>query len=180
MTISVSRIWNILCTLYNVQDYIALFLIALFAGWSEERSVISRGFSTMVYMWGFGNVFTCWKHLNDSIISLRGEVWAHKTSLTPPHLIEVLVPGQESERSCICVFREGANRFCLFLRFFYWILELFRQCGMPCFILLQVWDFFHLTWFENLLLRVKVFHSLTSLICVVFLLCHGNQREKIP
>jgi hypothetical protein len=26
-----------------------------------------------------------------------------KTSLTRPHFIEVLVPSQESERSCICV-----------------------------------------------------------------------------
>ena len=28
---------------------------------------------------------------------------AHKTSLTPPLFIEVPVPSQESERSCICV-----------------------------------------------------------------------------
>ena len=31
------------------------------------------------------------------------EVWVHKTSLTRPHFIEVLVPSQQSERSCICV-----------------------------------------------------------------------------
>jgi hypothetical protein len=29
--------------------------------------------------------------------------WTHKTSLTPPLFIEVPVPCQESERSCICV-----------------------------------------------------------------------------
>ena len=46
--------------------------------------------------------FTHVKHLNDHIISLRGEVCAHKTSLTPPLLIEVPVPSQEGERSCIC------------------------------------------------------------------------------
>ena len=34
---------------------------------------------------------------------LLGEVWAHKTSLTSPVFIEVSVPSQESERSCICV-----------------------------------------------------------------------------
>ena len=28
--------------------------------------------------------------------------WGHKTNLTPPHFIEVPVPSQESERSCIC------------------------------------------------------------------------------
>ena len=31
------------------------------------------------------------------------EVWVHQTSLTPPHCIEVPVPSQESEPSCICV-----------------------------------------------------------------------------
>ena len=30
-------------------------------------------------------------------------LWAHKTTLTPPRSIEVQVPSQESERSCICV-----------------------------------------------------------------------------
>ena len=34
----------------------------------------------------------------------RGKVWSHKTSIIPPHLyIEVIVPSQESELSCICV-----------------------------------------------------------------------------
>ena len=42
-------------------------------------------------------------YLHDRIISLREKVWAHKTSLTKPFLIEVPVPGQESERSCICM-----------------------------------------------------------------------------
>jgi len=45
------------------------------------------------------------KHLHDRIIWLRGEVWAHKTSLTSQLFIEVPVPSQESERSCICVLR---------------------------------------------------------------------------
>ena len=35
---------------------------------------------------------------------MREEVWAHKTSLIPSHFIEVSVPSQESEWSCICVF----------------------------------------------------------------------------
>jgi len=35
------------------------------------------------------------KHLLDHIISLGGIIWAHKTSLTPPRFIEVLVPSQE-------------------------------------------------------------------------------------
>ena len=41
--------------------------------------------------------------LHESIISLRGEVWIHKTSLMRPLVIEVHVLSQKSERSCICV-----------------------------------------------------------------------------
>ena len=38
------------------------------------------------------------------ILVPRGEVWAHKTSLTSPFfVIEVSVPGQESGRWCLCV-----------------------------------------------------------------------------
>jgi hypothetical protein len=40
----------------------------------------------------------CGKHLHDRIISLKGEVCANKTSLTPPLCIEVSVPSQECER----------------------------------------------------------------------------------
>jgi hypothetical protein len=46
---------------------------------------------------------TCGAHLHDHIIELRGEAWAHKTSLTPPVSIRVPVPSQESERPCSCV-----------------------------------------------------------------------------
>jgi hypothetical protein len=35
-------------------------------------------------------------------MSLRGEVWAHKTGLTPASFIEI--PVYESGWSCICVF----------------------------------------------------------------------------
>ena len=48
-------------------------------------------------------IFCIKKRLRDRIISLRREVWAYKTSLTPPLFIEVPVPSQESERSCVCV-----------------------------------------------------------------------------
>jgi hypothetical protein len=51
-------------------------------------------------------LFVCsGKHLHDHIISLRGEVWAHKCSLTPSYFIVVHVPSQESERSCISELR---------------------------------------------------------------------------
>jgi hypothetical protein len=41
--------------------------------------------------------------LHDDIISLRGEVWDNEISLTPPLVIVIPVPSQESDRSCICV-----------------------------------------------------------------------------
>ena len=44
--------------------------------------------------------------------------------------MEMSVPSQESQRSFMCVYR-----LCLFLQFFYWILEPFRQCGILCFSL---------------------------------------------
>ena len=43
------------------------------------------------------------KVFNDHIISLKGEIWAHKTSLTQPLSTEVPVLSQENEQSCICV-----------------------------------------------------------------------------
>ena len=46
--------------------------------------------------------------LNVRLVSLRGKVWADKTSLSSPCLIEVHVTSQESERPCVCVF-EGID-----------------------------------------------------------------------
>ena len=40
----------------------------------------------------------------DTCMTLRGDVWAHKTSLTWPCFIEVPVLRQESEQSCTCGF----------------------------------------------------------------------------
>ena len=43
------------------------------------------------------------KYLHDHFISLREKVLAHKTRLPPPLFIEVPVPSQEREQSCIGV-----------------------------------------------------------------------------
>jgi hypothetical protein len=53
-------------------------------------------FNRPEYIW---NTARC--TLSNNISSKR-EIWAHKTSLTPPLITEVTVPNQESERSCIC------------------------------------------------------------------------------
>ena len=50
------------------------------------------------------SIFLTWgKHLHDCIVSPRREVRVHKTSLTLPLFIEVPVPSQMCERSCMCV-----------------------------------------------------------------------------
>ena len=41
------------------------------------------------------------KQLHDHIVSLRVEICANKTRLTPPLFIHMPVPSQESDRSCI-------------------------------------------------------------------------------
>ena len=61
--------------------------------------------------------FYCRKHLHDRMHSLRGEGWAHKSSLIPPPVIEVPVPSQGSAQSCICVLRVSIfplSRFLIF------------------------------------------------------------------
>ena len=39
-------------------------------------------------------------------MNVRGEVSAHKTNLTQPLFIEVSLPSQESESSCVCLLQE--------------------------------------------------------------------------
>jgi hypothetical protein len=115
--------------MYIVQ-IIELFIITMFV-WLHVRVVI---------------LLTCGKHVQDRTTSLRGRFGAHTISLTPPLFIEVHAPRQDSAPSCICVL--GASIlplstilrltfgtiptvwwFCFFLRFYYWLLELFRQYG---------------------------------------------------
>ena len=89
--------WNILClTLKNWEFFI----------WTQI---------TQLQYASVENLLTCRKHLHNRIISLRGEVWAHKASLKPPLYIGLPVPCQEGERLCICVLMD------LFLRLSMWI-----------------------------------------------------------
>ena len=64
-----------------------------------------------------------------AIHSWYQEVWAHKTSPTPPILFEVFIPSKEGELSCICVLAV----YNLPLRLLDQILELFSQCSIFCF-----------------------------------------------
>jgi len=73
--------------MYKIQDYRVLYNSTV------RHPVICEG-------WYFTHM---WKHLNDRIFSRGGNVSDHATGLTPPLFIEVLVPSQESEWSCIFV-----------------------------------------------------------------------------
>ena len=69
----------------------------------------------------FDILVTCGKPLHGRIISLRGEV---QDQLNPVTFIEMPVPRQEIERSCICVL---GYRCSLFLWLFSCVLEVFRR-----------------------------------------------------
>ena len=49
-------------------------------------------------------LLTCGENVHERIIILRGEILAHKTSLTLPLFIKVSVLSQECQRSCASVF----------------------------------------------------------------------------
>jgi len=70
------------------------------------------------------NIFSC-----DQFMLIRGEVWAHKTSLTPPLFIDAPVPNQESVRLYICAIGVSILAFSTIC---YWISELFPLCS-TCF-----------------------------------------------
>jgi hypothetical protein len=103
-----------------------------------------------------------WKTLKRGrVISLKGHVWAHKTSLTPPLFI---VPNQEYKRKC----RYAINiDFVSFYGFCYWFLELLRQLDNICFpfyfynFSIGFWKCFHsvvfLCFFPFLLLSYDLF-----------------------
>jgi hypothetical protein len=69
---------------------------------------------------------------NTCIIALREKAWTHKTGLTPSLFLGVHIPGQDRVVMYLCF--KGIDCY-LFPWFFYWILELFQQCGIFCFSL---------------------------------------------
>ena len=149
------------------------------------------------YMWGFllfprlyVRVFTFCSHVESTcmaIISLRGEVWARKTSLTLPLFIEVPVPSQGYERWCKCVLVVSiwplATIFLLDFEtvptvwYFWLILELFPQCGI--FFSIGFWNCSHcvifFVWFWNcsdsvVLFFFSIFWNCSDSDSVVFFL----------
>ena len=87
------------------------------------------------YMRGLVLLLTSGRHLDDHIISLRRAVWALKTSLNLPPFIEMPMPSQESELTCICVLGVFGST----------ILELFFDifCFLFCYLLVDMWYCIH-------------------------------------
>ena len=68
-----------------------------------------------------------WNYVHDRIISLRGDAWAHKTSLIRNLLLKWLYQTRKwNDRVFMCY----EYRFCLFQRVFCLISELFRLFGI--------------------------------------------------
>jgi len=65
-------------------------------------------------------------------------VWAHQSNLTPPLFIEVSVPKQESEQSCICILEVSIVSHST--KFVHWILQLCRQLGIFLFFIFSMTD----------------------------------------
>ena len=82
-------------------------------------------------------LLTCGKHLND-IISLRVEISALKTSLTPLPFIEVSAQNQKSERSCTSVLKgiDIPSVYTIFL-FYFWTCSTVWYC-----LSVAVWLFY--------------------------------------
>jgi hypothetical protein len=83
-------------------------LLAICEGWHFIITMLARLYVKV------GILLTCGKYLHDPIISLRGDGWTHKTSLSPPFLIEVFVPSKEIEQY-LCVRRIDFACFCHFV-----------------------------------------------------------------
>ena len=66
------------------------------------------------------------KHLHVHVISLRGEVLVHKISLITLLFIEVPVPNQESEQSCIWMLSVSIFDFRIVPTVWYFYLSYFR------------------------------------------------------
>ena len=115
-----------------------------------------------------GILLTWGNQLHDCIISQRGEVWVHNTSLNPPHFIEVHVTPKERERSCIFV--KSVN------------LVSYHDCSIDCYLsflfcfclffvfFIFVLCFFFFQFLFNFLFLYFLFFSHFIIINIVFLL----------
>jgi hypothetical protein len=116
---------DIIATLFT-RLYVRVDIIAtLFARLYVRVDIITTLFARLYVRVDI--VFTCGKH--DRMFSLRGKVWALRTSLASVHLLKCLYTG--NEWSCICFGILILSHSTIF----YCVLEMFRQCDIFCFSL---------------------------------------------
>jgi len=107
--------------MYNVQD-IAFFIIKLFAWLYASVDMLITVKSTCMT--------TSFHYEGD---------WIRKTSLTPPLFIIAISACIKPGKCAVMYLCVRGYWFCLFLWFWHFILELFRQCGIFCFL----FDLYH-------------------------------------
>ena len=124
---------------------------------------------------GIGLLITCGKHLNDGIISLKGGVWDHQTSLIPPLCIEVPVLSTESKRSCICVLMISILH--LFTIFRLNFGTFFRQCGIISSITFDMIRYLTVLW--NLYAYKLLFYLSYSSFKNLYVIFHTFHRKRV-
>jgi hypothetical protein len=120
--------------------------------------------------------FTCmWKALAWPYHFPKRGIWVvHKTSLNPPHVIEMPVPSQESGRSCVCVILPRSTIVLLD-----W--NVFRKCGIFCF------SFYRHFYEKNLkiynmcqyyLISINISYVYSKLVHDYFLILYWSRRGR--
>ena len=122
-----------------------------------------------------------WQNLHDSIISLRGEVWAYTSSFTHPYVIRIPVSSKKIEPSYIYMCLVYQLSLCDF-PIGYWncsdsviFFELFRQCDI-CLTVPTVW--YLLSFILSLSCHVKFIIALCTVV-VTYKSIYINQNIVI-
>jgi hypothetical protein len=79
-------------------------------------------------------IFCCTK--TETKQTKKDNILLYQNKKAKTNFIVAHVPSQESEQYCNCVLGiiDIKKRFCIFLRYFYFILKLLRQCDILCFL----------------------------------------------
>ena len=102
-SVIVTYLTHYVCSFSYTQLFVCLYLSQTCLYMFNDNKVIWFIITLCVRLYvRNGNLFICGKHLYNRMISLRVEVWAHKTNFIPPLFIEMPEPNQQSERTCIC------------------------------------------------------------------------------
>jgi hypothetical protein len=110
-------------------------------------------------------------HISEENCSHTSIIFNLCSSLTPTHFIEVLIPRQEMER-CICVL--GVFILHFLLRFFNWILELFRRL----FLVYELLLFCLIVWLYCMF-WTNDYYFRTCSVNNTFMKCYGRTNTEL-